>query len=167
MRIAIFLLFALIMICTSSYGREAGRHTFRYFSVNLPYGWTGDEQTGFVGDDPATWMLTLAKKEGDSFLAQISIYFLPNKPGVNSEEAASRLAEAQANTTAPAPQGNFMVFEGEPRTRVVKGRARTMVCATPAHLLIIIAQEPQQLEAGQIIESMKGETDEARAMLGR
>lgn len=157
----------MILLFSASHAQEMEKRGFRHFTVELPEGWQGEEQSGFVGNDPDTWLLTLAKKAGDSFIAQVSIYLLPNKPGVTTAEAAARLAEAQGDPTTPAADGNFMIFEGEPRTRAVKGRATTRVCATPAHLLIVIAQDPQRLGSEQIIESLKGETDEAKAMLGR
>lgn len=162
-----YIFFVFILLLSTSHAQEKQKQAFRHFTVELPEGWQGEEQSGFVDNDPDTWLLTLAKKAGDSFIAQVSIYLLPNKPGVSSAEAAARLAEAQSNPTTPVADGNFMMFKGEPRTQAVKGRATTRVCATPAHLLIIIAQDPQKLGSEQIIESLKGETDEAKAMFGR
>lgn len=140
---------------------------FAHFSLDLPPGWDGDEQKGFISDDPAEYLLTLGHKddEGDNFIAQVSIYLLPNKQGVNAKTAAQTLAEAQGDATEPEQDGPFWRFMGEPRTRTIKGRATTYVNANAELMLIIIAQDPQNLGAGKIVSSLKGITPEAIKLL--
>lgn len=167
---SIFLVFSLLMPALADNCKaESSRKIFKNFSVELPEGWDGDEQSGFISDDSGEYLLVLGKKdeEGDNFIAQVSVYLLPNKPGADSETAAKKLAEAQGDASEPVKKDNFMVFTGEPRTRAMKGKATTMVNATPERLLIIIAQDPQNKGSRQIIESLKGETEQAKAMLGR
>lgn len=162
-------LLLLILISMPAWGGENRTVTFSEFSAELPEEWDGDEQTGFVSDNPAEYSLTLGRKDesGDNFAAQITIYLLPNKPGVSAREAAMRLTESQGDATEPKQQGNFWVFTGEPRSRTVKGQATTMVNATPDDLLIIIAQDTRNMGAADIIESLRGLTPRARAILGR
>lgn len=165
------LMFALCLVCSMfslSWAEAERKAEYSHFSLLLPPGWAGDEQTGFVSDNPEEYALTLGIKDegGDHFLAQISIYLLPNKPGADSETAAKTLAEAQGDATPPVEVGNFWQFEGEPRSRTIKGKGITRVKATPENLLIIIAQDPQNLGAEQILASLKGESDKAKQMLG-
>lgn len=159
----------LLLLCLFPLHAHAGEAQFSQFSMLLPEGWDGEEQTGFISDNPEEYTLTLGKKDaaGDKFLAQLTIYLLPNKPGTNAETAAKTLAEAQVDTTPPRQNGNFWQFTGEPRTRTIRGMATTMVNATPENLLIIIAQDPEQLGSEQILSTLKGETDRARKLLGR
>lgn len=148
---------------------QAGQRIFKHFSVTLPSGWDGDEQSGFISDNQDEYQLTLGRKDesGDSFVAQVSIFLLPNKPQADSKKAAEILAEAQADSSMPTQEGDFFVFTGEPRTRALKGKATTMVRTTPEAMLIIIAQDPENLGAAEIIKSLKAETDMARNILGR
>lgn len=148
---------------------QARQTQFGQFAVDLPEGWEGEEQTGFISDNPEEYMLTLGLKDagGDKFVAQISIYLLPNKPGKNAEQAARTLAEAQGEPTEPEQRGNFWQFAGEPRSNMLKGRAVTMVNANKERLLIIIAQDPQGAGAEKIVTSLKGLTPRAQALLGR
>lgn len=160
----------LLLICmTMPSVCNAGQKIFSQFSVDLPEGWDGDEQTGFISDNPDEYLLTLGKKDdkGDNFIAQVTIYLLPNKPGVDTATAAARLAEAQGEPTEPVAEGDFMIFKGEPRTRAMKGQAITRVRATPEKLLIIVAQDPLNEGSNQIIASLKGETAIAKEMLGK
>ncbi len=142
---------------------------FSQFAMLLPSGWDGDEQTGFISDDPGEYQITLGRKDdnGDNFLAQVSIFLLPNKPGINSRQAVEKLREAQGDATEAREEDGFMVFEGEPRSRTLKGRARTMVRATPENLLIIMAQDPQNLGSDEIMRSLHGISPTARQLLGR
>lgn len=142
---------------------------FARFSVELPAGWGGDEQTGFVSDDPDEYQLTFTRPDeaGDEILGQVSIYMLPNKPGTNARETAARLAEAQGGSSEPKEENGMWVFRGEPRTRAMRGEAITMVNANPQRLLIIIAQDPKNLGSRQIIDSLRAKTPEARELLGR
>lgn len=158
----------LLILCLAAPAQ--GRYKeFGQFAVDLPPGWDGDEQTGFISDNPEEYMLILGRKDADmdKFTAQISIYLLPNKPGKNAEQSAQILAESQGEATEPAQRGNFWQFEGEPRGNVLKGRALTMVNANKERLLIIIAQDPERGEAAEIVASLRGSTPKARELLGR
>ncbi len=130
---------------------------FSQFAMLLPSGWDGDEQTGFISDDPGEYQITLGRKDdnGDNFLAQVSIFLLPNKPGINSRQAVEKLREAQGDATEAREEDGF------------KGRARTMVRATPENLLIIMAQDPQNLGSDEIMRSLHGISPTARQLLGR
>lgn len=142
---------------------------FSQFSVELPQGWDGEEQSGFVSNNPEEYALTLGQMDEakENFVAQITIYLLPNKPGVNSEKAAQTLAESQSDVTPPIKKGEFWQFRGEPRSRTIKGMATTMVRADPKDMLIIISQGLDEKGAAEIIESLRGETERSQRMLGR
>lgn len=165
---AIFTLIGLCLISTFfplaswSFAKD-----FSHFSAELPEGWDGDEQSGFITDNKNEYLLTMGKKDekGDQFLAQVSIFILPNKPGATSEQAARRLAEAQGDSTEPAQEGKFWVFEGEPRSRTIKGLAKTRVKANPEYLFIIICQDPLNLGGEEIISSLVPASDLARSLL--
>lgn len=159
----------LCLACPALAQMESQRREFSQFSVELPPGWDGDEQTGFISDNPEEYLLTLGRKDekGDSFIAQVSIYLLPNKPGATPEAAARRLAEAQGDASEPVKNGNFWQFTGEPRSRTIRGMATTMVNTVQERMLIIIAQDSQGLGAARIVDSLAGMTPQAREMLGR
>lgn len=142
---------------------------FTHFSARLPAGWDGEEQSGFISGDPGEYLLVLGRKdeEGERFLAQVSVYLLPNKPGADPQKAAETLAEAQGGASEPVLEGGMWVFTGEPRTNVIKGAAKTMVNTDKDRMLIIIAQDPENLGGAEILRGLAGRTPEARALLGR
>lgn len=164
-----FALFAFILCVLVEARGEDGAREFSRFSVELPEGWDGEEKTGFVSDNRDEYMLTLGKMDsgGDEILAQISVYLLPNANSVSPEEAAKRLAEAQGDSDEPTLSGKLWTFGGEPRTRIIRGRAVTYANATPEKMLIVIVQDPQKLGADKIFESMRGMDEETRNLLGR
>ncbi|MDE5878505.1 MAG: protoporphyrinogen oxidase, partial [Desulfovibrio sp.] len=84
-----------------------------------------------------------------------------------ARDFARQMAELQGDATEPREEGRFWVFEGEPRTQALRGRATTMVTATPERLLIIIVQDPEELGGADVAASLRGLDDEARALLGR
>lgn len=169
MALALMLVFAAHVAFAGENDDGGARRTFAHFNVNLPPGWDGDEQKGFISDNPDEYLLTLGKKdtEGDRFVAQVSIFLLPNKPGVNGEEAASRLAAEQGNSTKPVQEGPFWVFEGEPRSRTISGRGVTRVATNPQWMLIIIAQDPAGEDAAEIIRSLAPTSEIGRQLLGQ
>lgn len=148
---------------------DAKEREFTHFSVLLPSGWDGEEQTAFISDNPEEYLLVLGKKdnEGEKFLAQVSIYLLPNKPGASAEEAARTLAQAQADASEPEKEGQMWTFTGEPRSNMVKGMAKTLVNTDKEKMLIIIAQDPEKLGADSILASLHGLSGKARELLGR
>ena len=161
--------FAFILCARIEARSEDGVREFSRFSVVLPEGWDGEEKVGFVSDNRDEYMLALGKMEagGDEILAQISVYVLPNANSVTPQEAAKRLAEAQGDSDEPSLAGNLWTFGGEPRTRIIRGRAVTYANATPEKMLIVVIQDPRKLGADKIFESMRGLDEETRKLLGR
>lgn len=162
-----FLLLPCLLLPGHASFAETIRQEFSHFSAILPEGWSGDEQTGFIGDDSSEYLLTFGKTRNDKFVAQVSIFLLPNNPKTNSEDAAKKLAEAQGDASEPRQQDGFWIFTGEPRTNTMRGKATTMVTATPEHILIIIAQDPENLGSSEILQSLRGATPLATSLLGR
>lgn len=165
----IMLLFMTVAISANILAADSRQVKFSQFSLILPPEWDGEEQTGFVTNNPDEYSLTLGRKdaEGDNFAAQVTIYLLPNRPGMDSRTAANTLTEAQGDATEPALIDNFWVFEGEPRNRTLKGRAITRVNTDKDFMLIIISQDPENLGASDIVASLKGESPVAAKLLGR
>lgn len=147
----------------------SGERSFSRFAASLPSGWDGEERTGFSSGDREEYMLILGVQDaaGERFLAQVSIFVLPNTRGSNAEDFARQMAELQGDATPPRKEGHFWTFLGEPRTQALRGRATTMVTATPERLLIIIVQDPEELGGAAVAASLRGLTPETRALLGR
>lgn len=167
--LALYLLVNLFSSSCMAGDEEPGREAeFTHFSLFLPPGWEGEEQTAFISDNPEEYLLVLGKKDSEKerFLAQVSIYLLPNKPGVSPEVAALTLAQAQADASVPIQEGQMWSFTGEPRSNVVKGMAKTMVNTDKENMLIIIAQDPEKQGAEAILRSLRGLSPKARALLG-
>lgn len=145
-----------------------GEKVFSEFAVNLPEGWSGDERKDFLGKKSGEYMLVLGKldESQEKFLAQISLYLLPNINDENARDFAAKMAEAQGAPSEIGKQGNFWVFTGEPRTQTVSGTATTMVAADKDKMLIIIYQDPENLGAERVIKSLKGMTEETAKLLG-
>ncbi len=142
---------------------------FSRFAASLPPGWDGEERTGFSSGADEEYMLVLGVQDaaGERFLAQVSVFVLPNSKGSTAEDFARQMAELQGDATAPRGEGNFQVFSGEPRTQALRGRATTMVSATPERLLIIIVQDPEALGGAEVAAGLRGLTPETRELLGR
>lgn len=159
---------SLLLLCCTAEALAENR-AFSKFSADLPDGWTGEEQTAFsVGRDDE-YMLVLGKRDeaGEKFLAQISVFLLPNLPKDSAESFAAKMAELQSDASALSKEGNFWHFTGEPRSQSFKARASNYITATPERILIIIAQDPQNLGADKIVASLKGLEPDARELLGR
>lgn len=159
------LLCALPAVCAAA--QQNGN--FSQFQVDLPARWTGEEQIGFISDNPDEYMLSLVRTDesGEKPVAHISIYLLPNRPGADAQRAAEILSEAQADASIPVQEGNFWSFEGVPRSEILNCRGTTWVNTSPETMLIIIAQDPEIGESTQIINSLRAITPEARQLLGR
>lgn len=163
------LLFSSLLLLCCAVEAQAEDRAFSKFSADLPEGWTGEEQTAFsVGRDDE-YMLVLGKRDaaGEKFVAQVSIFLLPNLPKESAENFAKKMAELQSDASAPHKEGNFWRFAGEPRNQSFKAPAENYVTATPERILIIIAQDPHNLGADKIIASLKGLEPDARDLLGR
>ncbi|MBO4369419.1 MAG: hypothetical protein J5803_04905, partial [Desulfovibrio sp.] len=76
----------------------ASERTFSEFSITLPEGWDGQERSGFISQNRDEYMLVLGKKDPkeEHYLAHISLFLLPNKPGKDAHESAKVLAAQQA-----------------------------------------------------------------------
>lgn len=146
-----------------------GGREFSRFAATLPPGWDGEERTGFSSGAAEEYMLVLGVQDaaGERFLAQVSVFVLPNSKESTAEDFARQMAELQGDATTPRAEGNFQVFSGEPRTQALRGRATTMVSATPERLLIIIVQDPEALGGAEVAASLRGLTPETRELLGR
>ncbi|MBD5417020.1 MAG: protoporphyrinogen oxidase [Desulfovibrio sp.] len=146
-----------------------GERSFSRFAATLPPGWDGEERTGFSSGAPEEYMLVLGVQDeaAERFLAQVSVFVLPNRKGSTARDFARGMAELQGDATEPREEGRFWIFEGEPRTQALRGRATTRVAATPERLLILITQDPENLGGAQVTESLRGLDNETRALLGR
>ena len=111
--------------------------------------------------------MCIRDRQQERFLAQISIYLLPNTPKATAEDFARKMTGLQGDASEPRQEGHFWMFSGVPRNQTVKGQAVTRVAATTEWILIIIAQDPNQIGADKIVDSLRGVTPEARAILGR
>ena len=162
-------LLCLLLLLCCAVPAQAAQRAFARFSADLPEGWDGQERTAFSTGSQDEYMLVLGKQdqEQERFLAQISIYLLPNTPKSTAEAFARNMTDLQGDSTEPSREGHFWTFRGVPRNQTVKGQAVTRVAATPEWLLIIIAQDPDQIGAEKIVDSLRGVTPEARAILGR
>lgn len=160
-------LFLLLLCCAIP--AQAENRDFAQFSADLPDGWDGQERTAFSTGNQNEYMLVLGKQdqEQERFLAQISIYLLPNTPKSTAENFARKMTELQGDTSEPSQEGRFWTFSGVPRNQTVKGQAVTRVAATPERILIIIAQDPDQIGADKVVDSLRGVTPEAKGILGR
>ncbi|WP_297828920.1 protoporphyrinogen oxidase [uncultured Desulfovibrio sp.] len=158
----------LLLLCCAT-PAQAERHGFTQFSADLPEGWDGQERTAFSTGSQDEYMLVLGKQDQqqERFLAQISIYLLPNTPKATAEDFARKMTGLQGDASEPRQEGHFWMFSGVPRNQTVKGQAVTRVAATTEWILIIIAQDPNQIGADKIVDSLRGVTPEARAILGR
>ena len=127
------------------------------------------ERTAFSSGSQDEYMLVLGKqdREQERFLAQISIYLLPNTPKATAEDFARKMTELQGDASEPRKEGLFWTFTGVPRNQTVKGQAVTMVNTTPERILIIISQDPERIDADKVVAGLSGVTPEAKALLGR
>lgn len=150
-------------------GDAPAERSFSRFAATLPPGWDGEERSGFSSGAPEEYMLVLGVQDeaGERFLAQVSVFVLPNLKGSTARDFARGMAELQGDATEPREEGGFWTFSGEPRTQALRGRATTQVAATPERLLIIITQDPEELGGSQVAASLRGLDDEARVLLGR
>lgn len=162
------LMLCSLMLCTSISVMAAPK-SFSEISADLPHTWEGEERTGFITGNRDEYMLTLGKKspEGDSYIAQISIYILPNKTGLTARDSAFELAKQQDDATNPLQDGVFWQFTGYPKSNIVKGMAVTRVAATNEWWCFIISQDSQTDETETIIASFQGLTERSKFLLGK
>ena len=148
---------------------KPGEYSFSRFAATLPVGWSGEERSGFSSGSPEEYMLVLGVQDSaaERFLAQVSVFMLPNVKKSDAATFARQMAEFQGDASEPRQEGQFQVFSGQPRTQALQGRATTRVAATPERLLIIIVQDPEELGGEAVAGSLRGLTPEARELLGR
>ncbi len=164
-------LFFLLLLCILSaavpHNVLAEELAFEEFFCNLPDGWDGNERVGFISRDREEYMLTFVLKDSleENYLAFISLYLLPNKPGKNSEESALALAREQADASKPVRSGPYWVFTGNPRDKTLPGMATTYVASNAKSLLIIIVKDPGKHHADDIIKTLRPRSERARALL--
>lgn len=147
----------------------ATERTFSEVAFDLPSGWDGDERAGFITGNRDEYMVSLGKKDekGETYLAQLTIYILPNTQSVTSVEAAQKLAKDQDDSTSPVEEKPFWKFSGYPQSNILKGMAVTYVVTNNEWLCIIISQNPDSEEGQKIVASLKGKSERARALLLR
>lgn len=163
------LMSCIVIILATAFSVAAAPCLFSEISVDLQDQWEGEERTAFITGNRDEYMLTLAKKtpEGDSYLAQISIYILPNKSGTTAKDSAIELAKKQDDASIPEQDGPFWKFIGYPKSNIVKGLAVTRVAATQEWWCFIIAQDSQSGEAEKMIASLRGVTERSKVLLGK
>ncbi|MDR0816642.1 MAG: protoporphyrinogen oxidase [Desulfovibrio sp.] len=158
----------LLLLLTLTAVAHAETAAFSQFSADLPPGWSGEENTGFSSKRGDEYMLVFNKYDADreNILGVVSIYLLPPLPE-SAKEIAKKLASNQEESSTPRKEDFFWTFSGEPRTQGFKAPAVTLVNATPARVLIIIVQDPENAGGNELLASLKGLTPEAREVLGR
>lgn len=141
--------------------------TFSQFAVDLPEGWDGEEKTGFVSENPDEYMLVLLRKDeaGEKILAQATIYILPNTKGLDAKDLASQMSEQQADTSELVQESCFWTFTGEPRSTTIKGQALNKASTSDGKMLIMIAQDPKNLGANDVLASLRGLNPTASSLL--
>ena len=111
---------------------------FERFSAVLPQGWSGEDQSGFSSGNNQEYMLSIGQ------LAQMQ-----DHPGPVTEK------------------DGFQCFTGEPRSKISSGEALTRVRATPDLMLIIVSQDPRNLGAEKVFQSLVPLTPDAKKLLER
>lgn len=165
------LLGIMVIVCTFAVTSQCFAEERRFSEIVLdqPVGWDGDERAGFITGNRNEYLVTLGKKDTseESYLAQVSIYIIPNTQGLSAEESAIALATQQDDSTAPVREGLFWKFSGYPRSNIIKGMTVTRVAATREWWCIIMAQGTNEHEADEIIASLSGLSERAKILLGK
>lgn len=141
--------------------------SFERFSAVLPQGWTGEDQSGFHSGDNREYMLMIGKKGDTSFEAALTIFILPNLKGEDAKSLAGQSAQMQNNASAVTEKDGFWSFTGEPRSKISGGEALTRVRATPDLMLIIVSQDPKNLGAEKVFQSLVPITADAKKLFQR
>lgn len=161
--------FGVLAAHAASETPAAATRDFARFSASLPAGWDGEERTGFRSGNDDECMLVLGLKDpaGDNYRALVSVFVLPNEKKAASQSIAEDLRQFQAETTEPQQDGHFWSFSGEPRSQAFQSSALTRVHATADMVLIAIIQDPENLGALAVFDSLKGLTPHTRDLLGQ
>lgn len=161
------LLCLALLLCLAVPAAAADRHAekqtqkipapgtnFERFSALLPQGWTGEDQSGFHSGDNREYMLMIGKKGDTSFEASLTLFILPNLKGEDARSLAEQSARMQNNASAVTEKDGFWSFTGEPRSKISGSEALTRVRATPDLMLIIVSQDPKNLGAEKVFQSL-------------
>ena len=164
-----FILPLVVFLFCCAHDAQAEIQAFGRFSADLSQEWAGEEREGFRSGNPEEYMLILAHQNPATQAtdALVSLFIIPNEDGGSSEEVARKLAQFQADATAPRQDGVFWAFTGEPRSPSFRAPAVTRVRATPQRVLIAIVQSQDTTEAEAVFAGLRGLTPEARELLGR
>ncbi|MDR1776358.1 MAG: protoporphyrinogen oxidase [Desulfovibrio sp.] len=146
----------------------ASPQNFAHFSVDLPADWNGEESSNFTPERGGEYMLVFKRHDeaGENIRGVVSVFLLPPLSNT-TEEIAEKLAGMQEDSSPPQKDGNFWTFTGEPRTQGFKASAQTWVNSSPAHVLIVIVQDPDKLGGEKIFTDLRALTPEAKEVLGR
>ena len=112
-------------------------------------------------------MLMIGKKGDTSFEAALTIFILPNLKGEDAKSLAGQSAQMQNNASAVTEKDGFWSFTGEPRSKISGGEALTRVRATPDLMLIIVSQDPKNLGAEKVFQSLVPITADAKKLFQR
>ena len=173
--LCLFLLLCLAAPATSA-GKDARQASaeqpvpataFERFSAVLPQGWTGEDQSGFSTGRKEEYMLSLGKKGKKTVEAQLTVFILPNEKKQSAKDIAGELAQFQDHTSAVAEKDGFWSFSGEPRSKISSGEALTRVRATSDLMLIIVSQDPRNLGAEKVFQSLVPLTPDAIRLFER
>lgn len=171
MKVVSFFSVVLALACLLSFPAKSSavERLFTELSVILPQGWDGDERAAFITGNRDEYMVSLGKKDEkeEIYLAQVSIYILPNTQGLSAKESVHKLMASQDDTSEPVQDGEFWKFTGYPQSNIIKGLTVTRVAASPEWWCIIMAQDPTGQEAEQIVSSLRGLSERARILLGK
>ena len=140
---------------------------FERFSAVLPQGWSGEDQSGFSSGNNQEYMLSIGKKGDKAFEAQLTLFILPNERRQSAADIAGQLAQMQDHPGPVTEKDGFQCFTGEPRSKISGGEALTRVRATPDLMLIIVSQDPRNLGAEKVFQSLVPLTPDAKKLLER
>lgn len=141
--------------------------SFERFSAVLPQGWTGEDQSGFHTGDNREYMLMIGKKGDTAFEAGLTLFILPNLKGEDAKNLAEQSARMQNNAGPVTEKDGFWSFTGEPRSKISGGEALTRVRATPELMLIIVSQDPKNLGAEKVFQSLVPISADAKKLFPR
>ncbi|MDR1857235.1 MAG: protoporphyrinogen oxidase [Desulfovibrio sp.] len=175
-RMTAFWMLLLFALLAAPGNAPAAPMEFLHFSADLPNGWSGEFQdTSDNGVERYMLVMGVRDEAEDVYRAMVSVFLLPPLPDVDkggtgddlAREVAEKFAGMQVDASEPRKEGRLWTFTGEPRTRTFKARAVTYVNADARNVLVVICQDPNELGAKQVFESLRGLTERGKELLGR
>ena len=106
----------------------------------------------------------------DEFISAFAQRFIDgnfNNGCVSAADIAGQLAQMQDHPGPVTEKDGFQCFTGEPRSKISSGEALTRVRATPDLMLIIVSQDPRNLGAEKVFQSLVPLTPDAKKLLER